>query len=418
MHNITEVTRRDIIDIIRNGFVGNEPQTKLDYYEREYVDERSTKYKMCYYGRLEEIDFLSRLYNLKTMPSYDSRFRDALGDIHQHTINNNDWEADWVFTDSRFQLNNGDDEILLNFLCEMFNPVVRNETQPWRKFLEIFNELLKQDGYELIEKSHISGRAVYGWKPIVPNGIEIKEQQTNCYELKLIGEGSYAQVFKYKDTFYDHPFVLKRAKKDLSPKELHRFKREFEQMKALNSPYIVEVYSYNEDNQEYLMEFMDCTLDIYMSKNNGKLSFFQRKSIASQVLRAFKYIHSKDLLHRDICPKNVLVKLYDDIFVIKVSDFGLVKIPESDLTSFSTDYKGYFNDPELRLDGFNTYCIVHETYAITRLIFFILTGRTNTEKIINPQLKEFVSTGLCSDKSKRYQDIGELITSFNKITEL
>ena len=281
MHNITEVTRRDIIDIIRNGFVGNEPQTKLDYYEREYVDESSTEYKICYYGRLEEIDFLSRLYNLKTMPSNDSRFRNALGDIQQHTINNDDWEADWVFTDSRFRLNNGDDEILLNFLCEMFNPVVRNETQPWRKFLEIFNELLKADGYELIEKSHISGRAVYGWKPIVPNSIEIKEQQTNCYELKLIGEGSYAQVFRYKDTFYNHPFVLKRAKKDLSPKELHRFKREFEQMKALNSPYIVEVYSYNEDNQEYLMEFMDCTLDTYMSKNNGKLSFFQRKSIAS-----------------------------------------------------------------------------------------------------------------------------------------
>ncbi len=418
MHNITEVTRRDIIDIIRNGFVGNEPQTKLDYYEREYVDESSTKYKICYYGRLEEIDFLSRLYNLKTMPSNDSRFRNALGDIQQHTINNDDWEADWVFTDSRFQLNNGDDEILLNFLCEMFNPVVRNETQPWRKFLEIFNELLKADGYELIEKSHISGRAVYGWKPIVPNSIEIKEQQANCYELKLIGEGSYAQVFRYKDTFYNHPFVLKRAKKDLSPKELHRFKREFEQMKALNSPYIVEVYSYNEDNQEYLMEFMDCTLDTYMSKNNGKLSFFQRKSIASQVLRAFKYIHSKDLLHRDICPKNVLVKLYDDIFVIKISDFGLVKIPESNLTSVSTEYKGYFNDPELRLDGFNTYCIVHETYAITRLVFFIMTGRTNTEKISNPQLKEFVSIGLCSDKSKRYQDVGELITSFNKITEL
>jgi tRNA A-37 threonylcarbamoyl transferase component Bud32 len=418
LHNITEVTRRDIIDIIRNGFVGNEPQTKMDYYEREYVDERSNEYKICYYGRLEEIDFLSRLYNLKTMPSNDSRYRNAIGDIQQHTINNDDWEADWVFTDSRFQLDNGDDEIFLNFLCEMFNPVVRNETLPWHKFLEIFNELLKADGYELIEKSHISGRAVYGWKAIVPNSIEIKEQQTNCYELKLIGEGSYAQVFRYKDTFYNHPFVLKRAKKDLSPKELHRFKREFEQMKTLNSPYIVEVYSYNEDNQEYLMEFMDCTLDTYMSKNNGKLSFFQRKSIASQVLRAFKYIHSKDLLHRDICPKNVLVKLYDDIFVIKISDFGLVKIPQSKLTSVSTEYKGYFNDPELRLDGFNTYCIVHETYAITRLVFFIMTGRTNTEKISNPQLKEFVSIGLCSDKSKRYQDIGKLITSFNKITEL
>lgn len=420
MNNITEITRRDVIDIIINGFVGNEPQTKSDYYEHEYIEENSVEYKMCYFGRLEEIDFLSRLYDLKTMPSTDSRFSNALGDIQQHTINNYDWEDNWVFTDSRFQLNNGDDEILLNFLCEMFNPVVRKETQPWQKFIEIFNELLKHDGYELFKKNHISGRAVYGWKLIIKNSIEIKEQESNYYELKLIGEGSYAQVYKYKDKYYDHSFALKRAKKDLSSKELHRFKREFEQMKALNSPYIVDVYSYNEDKQEYLMEYMDYTLDMYILNNNGKLSFSQRKGIASQVLRSFKYIHSKDLLHRDVCPKNVLVKIYDDIFVIKVSDFGLVKIPGSELTSINTEYKGYFNDPELRLEGFNTYCILHETYAITRLIFFIMTGRTNTntDKISNPQLKEFVKVGLCSDKSKRYQDIGELISSFNKITEL
>lgn len=333
MNNITEVTRRDIIDIIRDGFVGNEFENKLDYYDREYVDEISVEYKMCYYGRLEEIKFLSRLYNLETMSSNDSRFRNALEDIHQHTINNDDWAADWVFTDSRFELNNGNDEILLDFLCEMFNPVVRNETQPWRKFLEKINNLLKPDEYELFEKSHISEREVYGWKPVASNFIEIKEQQSSYYELKMIGEGSYAQVFKYKDMFYNHHFVLKRAKKDLSPKELHRFKREFEQMKALNSPYIVKVYSYNDDNNEYTMEYMDCTLDKYIYENNGKLSFLQRKNIAVQVLRAFKYIHTKDLLHRDICPKNVLVRLYDDIFVIKISDFGLVKIPESDLKS-------------------------------------------------------------------------------------
>lgn len=417
MQNITEVTRRDIIDIIRNGFVGSEPQTKVDYYEQEYTGEIPMEYKMCYHGRLDEINFLSRLYNLASMPSSDSRFKNALGDIRQHTVKNDDWDSGWVFSDSRFNLSAGEDEIFLDFLCEMFNPIVRNENQPWKKFLNKFNELLKPDGYELIKKSHISGRAVYGWKEIAPNSIIIAEQQISSYELKFIGEGSYAQVFKYKDAFYDHFFVLKRAKKDLNSKELDRFKREFEQMKALKSPYIVEVYSYSETSNEYIMEYMDCTLDKYISENNGKLSFSQRKNIVFQVLRAFKYIHSKDILHRDICPKNVLVRLYDDIRVIKVADFGLVKIPDSDLTSVSTEYKGYFNDPELRLDGFNTYCIIHETYAITRLVYFIMTGRTNTEKITNPSLRKFVAHGLSADKSARFQDINELIAEFNKITE-
>lgn len=245
------------------------------------------------------------------MLSSDSRFTNAEGDIWQHTVNNDDWDAYWVFNDSRFELESGfDDEPLLKFICEMFHPVVRNESEPWREFLEIINELLKPDGYELYEKSHISGRSVYEWREIIPNGIVIPEQNPAVsYELKFIGEGSYAQVFRYIDNYYKHAFVLKRAKKELSPKELERFKREFEQMKAFNSPYIVEVYCYNDSSNEYIMEYMDCTLDEYMRKNNGKLTFNQRKNIALQALRAFKYIHSKDMLHRDICPKNVLARV-------------------------------------------------------------------------------------------------------------
>ncbi|AGK97113.1 protein kinase domain-containing protein [Clostridium pasteurianum] len=418
MNKITDVTRRDILDIIRVGFNGTYKERKLDYYEHEYIEEVPCEYKMCYHGRLSEIDFLSRIYDLKSMKSTDSRFRDAESDIWQHTVNNDDWDMDWVFSDPRFKLNTGSDDPLLKFLCEMFHPVVRNETQPWREFLKIINELLKPDGYELYEMSHISGRAVYGWREIVANSIVIAEHNPAVsYELKPIGEGSYAKVFKYKDNYYKRTFVLKRAKKELNKNELERFKREFEQMKALDSPYIVDVFRYNDESNEYIMEYMDCTLEKFISENNGKLTFVQRKNIASQVLRAFKYIHSKDLLHRDVCPKNVLVKLYDDVRVVKVSDFGLVKIPDSELTSVSTDYKGYFNDPELRLEGFNTYCIIHETYAITRLVVFILTGRTNTGKIENTQLKEFVVKGLNTDKTKRFQNIDELIETFNKIKE-
>lgn len=74
-------------------------------------------------------------------------------------------------------------------------------------------------------------------------------EQTAC-ELKLIGEGSYAQVFRYRDLNYDKYFVLKRAKANLNDKELERFKREFEQMKGLNSPYVVEVYRYDDEKKE------------------------------------------------------------------------------------------------------------------------------------------------------------------------
>ena len=241
------------------------------------------------------------------------------------------------------------------------------------------------------------------------------KQQDFTFDLKLIGSGSYANVYKYKDTFYNRPFILKRAKKELTDKEVARFKREFDVMNDLSSPYILEVYCYNPDKNEYIMEYMDYTLDGYIAAHNSTLTIVQRKGIAQQILRAFDYLHSKGHLHRDISPKNILIKEYDDTLVVKLSDFGLVKIPDSTLTTVNTEFKGYFNDPALVVEGFNTYGIVHETYALTRVIYFVMTGKTNTEKITNQNLRSFVEKGLNPDKAKRFQNIRDMISAFKTI---
>ena len=208
---------------------------------------------------------------------------------------------------------------------------------------------------------------------------------------------------------------MKRAKKELNEKELIRFKREFDQQHEFNSPYIAEVYRYNDADNEYIMEFMDCTLNKYIEKNNSKLTVSQRKGLAHQVLRAFQYIHAKGLLHRDVSSKNILLKLYDDVPIVKVADFGLVKIPDSTLTTVNTEFKGYFNDPALVVEGFDSYNVLHETYALTRLLYFIMTGKTNTEKIKDSNLKIFIEKGLSSDKKQRFQTMLELAREFKKI---
>lgn len=235
------------------------------------------------------------------------------------------------------------------------------------------------------------------------------------FSLKLIGGGSYADVYKYKDSFYNRTFVLKRAKKELSEKEILRFKREFEEMNEFSSPYILEVYCYNEGQNEYVMEYMDFTLDEYISKNNASMSYPQRKGIGQQILKAFEYIHSKGRLHRDISPKNILLKQYDDVMVVKIADFGLVKIPDSSLTTVNTEFKGYLNDPSLILDGFDTYNTLHETFALTRIIYYVLTGKTNTNNISNSKLQAFVQKGLSTDKSKRFQNINEVVQEFRNL---
>jgi AbiJ N-terminal domain 3/Abortive infection C-terminus len=112
-------------------------------------------------GRLPEDDFLGRIYNLKQMPSTDHRFNDAGSDIWQHCVRNTDWEPDWVFNDSRFNLMWCGDEELLKFRAEMLHPMVRAEPDEVERLLAIFNQHLAVDGWELYAATTVSGRPVF-----------------------------------------------------------------------------------------------------------------------------------------------------------------------------------------------------------------------------------------------------------------
>lgn len=245
----------------------------------------------------------------------------------------------------------------------------------------------------------------------------IDNEKKQYYNLKFIGKGSYANVYSFKDKFYNKKMVLKRAMNDLNDKEIERFKREFEIMQSLSSPYIIEVYRYDEEKTEYIMEFVDMTLYKFMEKNNSKIPLEDRKNLVSQVFHAFKYIHSKNILHRDIAPNNILIKTYDDMNLVKISDFGLVKIPDSTLTDIDSDYKGSFNDPILRQEGFNTYNISHEIYALTRVVFYIMTGKDkfNSQSIKNEKVKKFINRGTDINIDNRYKSVDEMIMEFELI---
>lgn len=313
-----------------------------------------------------------------------------------------------AFSDGRFKLANGsDDEPLLKLICEMLHPSVRIESKPWMEYLKKFNDILAPDGYELYAAEGVSGRDIYKYRE--KDVVEVENNSTKRYvALKPIGEGSYATVLKFKDEFYNKTFALKRAKKELDKKELERFKREFEQMSKLHSPYIVEVYSYDEEKNEYTMEYMDYTLEKYISKNNSTLSIQQRKGIIVQLIKGYQYLHSTGLFHRDVSFKNVLLNEYDDVLVVKISDFGLVKIPDSDLTSENSELKGCLNDPTLKIKGFGAYDLLDEIYALTLLFVYIITGKTNYAGIKESCVRDFMGNGTNADRRQRYQSLDEL----------
>lgn len=55
----------------------------------------------------------------------------------------------------------GDDEVLLRFLCEMLHPVVRPDSAEAHRLARLLNEYLKNDGFELVEGTRLSGKPVF-----------------------------------------------------------------------------------------------------------------------------------------------------------------------------------------------------------------------------------------------------------------
>lgn len=198
--DISEITRKDIIDLFNMGI--------------ENPDNPLFPFRISWSGRLSDEMFLSRLYNLQSMPSTDYRFKNAYDDIHQHCTENDDWECDWVFYDKRFDLLHAPDEQLLDFLVEVFHPAVRSKYQNWEIFLSHINELLNVDGFLIEEISKISGHSVFGWKRINDQNV-IAEAQAKDIEEKFDSEYISLQISAMTGSLETSPNIAIGKAKEL-----------------------------------------------------------------------------------------------------------------------------------------------------------------------------------------------------------
>ncbi|WP_426455398.1 protein kinase domain-containing protein (plasmid) [Paenibacillus sp. S-38] len=260
--------------------------------------------------------------------------------------------------------------------------------------------------------------ALVDYKPIfhITDSFTVTSSPMVAYPLRHIGSGSYANVYKYTDKQYNLPVIVKRAKSNLTPEELTRFRNEFEILKKLDSPFIIKAYEFNEHKMEFSMECADETLDKYITRMNDRLPMVERIRLITQLLRAFEYIHKTGLLHRDISYSNILVKTHADGTVfLKISDFGLAKHPGSSLTRQGTQIKGVLNDPSLASTGFENFEQRHDIYALTFVINFILTGRKNLVTVTDKEVRGFIDQGIDADITKRYANVVEMTAAFQRI---
>lgn len=234
--------------------------------------------------------------------------------------------------------------------------------------------------------------------------------------LQFIGEGAYAIVHKFINPNYGIPFARKKLRKTVDEEERQRFHREYELMKRFDFPYILKVYQYDDSNNSYTMEYCEYSLKNFISHNNTKLSYGIRRKIAMQFLYGMNFLHNNGVYHRDLSYKNILVHTYrdSDAFAVKLSDFGLAKERNSDLTSTGSSMKGSIIDPAL--ESFKDFSAVNDIYAIGFILSYIFIGRESLFINQSP-LSSIIQKCSSNDPESRYNTVKEIIAAIRTLPD-
>jgi serine/threonine protein kinase len=153
---------------------------------------------------------------------------------------------------------------------------------------------------------------------IVKNSIESKGYQI----ISTLGKGSFGIVYKVRKyyNFDDQWFAIKCETKIYVDEEKRM--REVLIGQKLSHPNIVRTFEhfFGENGMLYqIMEICECNLSEYFTDYPQNREYNECFEMFNEITNGLQYIHEKNIMHRDLNPKNVLIKNG----ICKIADFGL-----------------------------------------------------------------------------------------------
>ena len=249
------------------------------------------------------------------------------------------------------------------------------------------------------------------------------------------------EVYEAYDPIIDRPVAIKMLRRELVERGdatgwLERFRHEARAAGRRMHPNIVMVLDFgDQDGAPYLaMEYVPGDNVDTAIKRNGPFDEARAASITTQVLGALEFAHAEGVVHRDIKPSNILLPKSG---LIKVADFGIAHLEQSDLT-IDGDVLGTpsYMAPEQLLGG--QVDLRADLYATGLLFFEMLTGekafknrqifdlvRTMREREptdiwakhreVSPELVAIINRALSFDPNDRYQTAAEFADAIRAV---
>lgn len=216
------------------------------------------------------------------------------------------------------------------------------------------------------------------------------------YHLReVIGEGGQGWVYKAN---YGEPDGFWVVVKVLRPECVHsdalrRFEREADVLRRLASvpapnPHIVRFYDYGvfpvPNAREPLelpfiaLEHVDGQTLANLIRGHGGfgLPIARVRRVMRQVARALHAVHEQRIVHRDLKPSNILLAQHEGNEVAKVTDFGLVKLPDlstNKTLSVAGASLGYAPPEQFEM-GNNRVSAQTDVFSFASVLFEVLCG--------------------------------------------
>ncbi len=193
--------------------------------------------------------------------------------------------------------------------------------------------------------------------------------------IRVVGKGSFGKVFLVRDKAKQTLHALKVLKKDyiIKKNQVEHTKTENSVLKYVRHPYIVGC-SMAFQTADKLFFVLDYCAGGELFFHLGKVGRFEEpraKFYAAQITLALSYVHSCNIIYRDLKPENVLL---DEAGNIRLTDFGLSKEGVRDHSTGATSFCGTpeYIAPEVLLRQGHGRAV--DWWSLGALLYEMLTG--------------------------------------------